>query len=90
MTNDAKLRLEVVRPACHCIEEIDAAYGESHKTAVLTTLIGATAIVATRKRDEHKRGKPISALASFCPFCGVKYAAEDERSVDPGERVVRV
>lgn len=30
--------------------------------------------VRTDKLETGKRGKPISVLATFCPFCGEKYA----------------
>ena len=32
--------------------------------------------VETRKIDSKKRGKPRTVIATFCPFCGVKYHAE--------------
>lgn len=61
---------------CLCIESLDARpeMVESN-TQVLTTWIGPQrAFVSTIKRDEKKRGKPKMVIASFCPFCGVKYS----------------
>lgn len=51
-----------------------------HNSYLVTNLFGKPrAIIATTKFDEKKRGKPKMMFASFCPFCGVKYAADEVR-----------
>lgn len=60
---------------CSCIDVLDARpeMVESN-TQVLTNWIGPQrSFVSTIKRDEKKRGKPKMVIASYCPFCGVKY-----------------
>lgn len=37
------------------------------------------AFVQTIKLDEKKRGKRPLMLASYCPFCGEKYPAAEEK-----------
>ncbi len=36
----------------------------------------AQAVLHTSKIDENKRGKPMTMIASYCPFCGEKYPKE--------------
>ncbi len=37
-------------------------------------------IVQTEKVKSQIRGKPMMAVASFCPFCGTKYPRKDDKS----------
>lgn len=66
-------------PECMCIARINSMLRE-HNSYLVTNLFGKPrAIIATTKFDEKKRGKPKMMFASFCPFCGVKYAADEVR-----------
>lgn len=61
--------------ACNCIKEMNAALRE-YNTVLVTNLIDPSpkALVLTEKLDSKKRGKPMLMFASYCPFCGTKYA----------------
>lgn len=66
---------------CECVKKINADLAESHplrNTEVLTPWMGQGAgvvvFIETCKIDHKKRGKPSSMMATFCPFCGTKYA----------------
>ncbi len=60
--------------ACNCIADINADIGPKHNAILVTTLFGEPrAVIGTEKVDSRKRGKPPVMLASFCPFCGLKY-----------------
>lgn len=60
---------------CKCIELLDAEQKMvASNTRIMTGFIGPDrAFIATIKRFDDKRGKPIMVMASFCPFCGVRY-----------------
>ena len=59
---------------CNCIVKVDAdARMIEGNTRVLTNLFGTIVAVSTVKRDEKKRGRPLTLAATFCPFCGEKY-----------------
>lgn len=67
---------------CECIEQFDKQMLE-HNTKISVPLLisergkfntaSRRAFVRTEKVNDSKRGKPISVLSSFCPFCGKKY-----------------
>lgn len=63
---------------CNCIAEMNQKLAEGgYNAAILTNLFGPQkATVDTYKPDEKKRGKPPIVIASYCPFCGEKYAFE--------------
>ena len=60
---------------CNCIAEMDAAMTE-HNTVVNSSIAfggsspGLYVSVPTMKLDTSKRGKAITLIASYCPFCG--------------------
>lgn len=70
---------------CDCVKSLDAALAEHNgRISMALTLssdmskMGARVLIATEKLDPKKR-KPIPALmAAYCPFCGVKWAYEDD------------
>ena len=61
---------------CECIVETDKMLAE-HNTQLVTTLFGLPRRVAiATEQIESGRGKKRKAvmIASFCPFCGERYA----------------
>lgn len=72
--------------ACDCAEKINAdlAGSEFPNTLVETPLFGErVTFVVTCKRSGQVRGKPKRVIATYCPFCGVKYkAADTQKAID--------
>lgn len=70
---------------CDCIAETNKLLAE-HNGTLVTTLFGnpQRCTVGTDKADSKKRGRAPFMLASFCPFCGEKYA-KAESSPSQGE-----
>lgn len=70
---------------CNCIELVNKELAERNANTeihVPFTLSKITRVcVETEKIDDKKRGKPMKVFASFCPFCGKEYAAQ--QSVHP-------
>lgn len=64
--------------ACGCINMMNGRLAE-HNGQLVTTLFGTPkAVIGSEKIISKKRGQPPVAIASYCPFCGVKYdTAED-------------
>jgi hypothetical protein len=68
--------------SCKCIEAMNKHLAAKNTRLAQALTVNATTgskmemgvrlIVETVKIDEKKRGKPHTALASFCPFCGKK------------------
>ena len=65
---------------CNCIKITNDGLREKYNSYVNTTisLTGGPQMVvlATEKDDTTKRGKPITLVATYCPFCGEKYPEE--------------
>lgn len=62
---------------CDCIETANRHLADFNTRIELPlwTASGArTPFVQTMKIDEKKRGKPKMIFASYCPFCGERYA----------------
>jgi len=66
---------------CKCVETMDGHLAKANTRIALAMMVNVTGndaeiklrpIVSTVKVDEKRRGKPKTALASFCPFCGKK------------------
>jgi spore coat polysaccharide biosynthesis protein SpsF (cytidylyltransferase family) len=72
---------------CNCIADMQKALEESGKNTMLDIPIvidrktGAMkadkVMIATCKRDNNKREKPIKLFPSHCPFCGELYPRGD-------------
>lgn len=76
-----------VETGCDCITATDKLLAEHNATIVATLgLFGAPSRVAIEceKRDPKKRGKPPRLIATFCPFCGEKYAIARARGEQDG------
>lgn len=63
---------------CGCIADVNAKMAEHNAEVMMTWYPVARPMIETVKRDPKKRGKPPLLVASFCPFCGVKYPAFKE------------
>lgn len=61
---------------CTCIDEFNEKAAE-HNTELTVTLFSRRPLLETQKVDTKKRGKPVGAIASYCPFCGEKYGKYD-------------
>ncbi len=68
---------------CDCMKTMDDRLKEqpsAANTMLVFNLMGpARAVVATCKRREKDRQKAVYVMATYCPFCGEKYA-EDTKS----------
>lgn len=62
---------------CDCISETNKLLAE-HNTTLVTTMFRKpdAVVIATDKRDSKQRGRPALMVASFCPFCGERYAVK--------------
>jgi hypothetical protein len=64
---------------CDCIETMNANLAE-HNVMIVHNLIGPPeATISVIKRDAKKRDKIPYLMATYCPFCGVKYVRESEK-----------
>lgn len=70
---------------CDCIERINARLKE--RNTELSTCFSLDRpqmahelLIATNKIDKSKKGRPILATASYCPFCGEDWRNHAERT----------
>lgn len=74
---------------CNCISDVESKL-DDQRLAVALIMRGNTLIarpyVALFRKDkgvlENRRGKPKSFIATYCPWCGVRY--EDEPAEPTG------
>ena len=66
-------RLGDVRPRCKCVAIADKALKVHHTRVVTTLFSGMVGIRTEVDHDAPKRTRAVSIVATFCPFCGVKY-----------------
>lgn len=63
---------------CDCVANVNRKLADHEfgaNTMLETNTFGPPmAMVATCKRDPSKRGKAKAMFATYCPFCGAKYA----------------
>ena len=68
------------RAACSCVEQINRDLAPDHTLNATMAFHGEPqrALVSLIRRDTYKpetrRSKPSFVIATFCPFCGEKYA----------------
>lgn len=76
-------------PECGCIARINAMPDmQATNSVILVSYFGRPrAFVTTCKADEKKRGKPSMLMASYCPFCGIKYQHRIDPDADPDAEV---
>ena len=72
---------------CECIERVNTAMRNQGQNQEVTASIRlrpegvfAFAVIETEKVDPRRRTKDPRLIATFCPFCGVKYAQPSEPS----------
>lgn len=78
--------------SCNCVEEFDNKLRE-HNTRIDVTIAfprdGSPAFtrpaISTSKIETRKRGGPVIAMPSFCPFCGTPYEAQPARPATSAE-----
>lgn len=71
--------------ACKCNETVDELLAEHNSQLVTTLGFGGApcrVVLLTEKRIVKKRWQPPRMLASYCPFCGVRYVPD---TADAGE-----
>lgn len=64
---------------CDCITEVNAKLAESNGEMLTTLWPVVRPLMETQKLEPRKRVKPPLVVATFCPFCGEKYAAALEK-----------
>ena len=60
---------------CKCEDEFNKRVKAKNTKLSIALVFGSnksTFIVSTVKLDPRSKVKPVTALATFCPFCGVK------------------
>jgi hypothetical protein len=68
--------------ACECIKTVDAALAERNTRIMLPIMLGADQtprpmIVTDQIETGRGKKKAVSLFATFCPFCGTRYAPDD-------------
>jgi hypothetical protein len=77
MTDTPEAASSATKP-CECIHEMDQALKkEGYNAAIVCTLMSAPprAVIETYKPKSGRNAgkKPPVVIASYCPFCGLKY-----------------
>lgn len=77
---------------CDCIAKVNKLLADGNSNTILdvpltidinkVTMSMNRVRIVTKKRDEGKRGRPKSLIATYCPFCGQLYS-ETEKTVEP-------
>ena len=64
---------------CGCISDVDNKLRE-YNSALVTTLFAnpERVVIQTGKVNEKRRGKPMAVVATYCPFCGERYAQSEQ------------
>ena len=72
---DTTSRKKPVGKFCDCIDTVNKLLEEQNGEVLCSHLLkgGRIAIIELVKKDNKVRKKPGTMLATFCPFCGVKY-----------------
>jgi hypothetical protein len=68
---------------CECATKLDKHLKEQNYMLSRNLLEGdkAPALVEIAKIDRKRRTPSMSLIASYCPFCGVKYSARKSHGV---------
>jgi len=77
-------KLGNIRPRCKCVALVDKLLKPHHTRVVTTLFSGRVGIRTELDEDAPKRTRAVSVVATFCPFCGVKYpTAETKKKREP-------
>lgn len=78
--------------ACECIAVMDAKLAEHNSRLCVTFMFprdgspSYTQVTLDTEKLNTRNRKKASALATFCPFCGLRYSPEsDEEAREPGQ-----
>jgi hypothetical protein len=63
---------------CKCVDEANKALKPRHTHVVTTVFSGMVGIRTELNYDAPKRTRAVSLIATFCPFCGVRYVGTVE------------
>ncbi len=71
--------------ACNCIGEINGNFLATTNTRIVPTLVvgrGYSCVsIVTEEVDPARHGeKAVTPLPTYCPFCGERYAEDDDGS----------
>lgn len=63
---------------CDCIKTTNEALEEKHNSILVTNMFGKPerCTIGTAVLRPKRGARPVIMLATFCPFCGEKYAKE--------------
>jgi len=68
---------ELRLPKCKCVDMADKALAAYHSCVVTTLFTGMVGVCTELVPGAPKRARPVSLIATFCPFCGVRYPGTD-------------
>jgi hypothetical protein len=63
----------IKKPKCTCVADVDKLMKPNHTHVVTAVFSGKVGIRTELDYDAPKRVRAVSLVATFCPFCGVKY-----------------
>ncbi len=66
------------RPKCRCVATADRLLKPRHTQVDVTLFTGMVAVRTSLTHDAPRRTKPVTVIATFCPFCGVRYPGTEE------------
>ena len=65
------------RPKCRCVATADRLLRARHTQVDTTLFTGMVAVRTSLRHDAPKRVRAVTVIATFCPFCGVRYPNTD-------------
>jgi len=68
---------KLARPKCRCVATADRLLKPRHTQVDTNLFTGMVAVRTSLRHDAPKRTRPVTLIATFCPFCGVRYPGTD-------------